>query len=140
YEEGSIATLTATPDPEWIFLHWIVNEETLTTNPLQITVDGDKDVVAVFQTTESITEHIVNPLVIYPNPAKDFITVELPANSQGVLQVFDSKGVMVSEIKNDIISSHQKIKLDVSSWADGIYIVVLNDQMKRSASKISIQK
>lgn len=140
YEEGSIATLTATPDTEWIFQHWVINEETITTNPLQITVDGNKNIVAVFQTTESITEHIINPLVVYPNPAKDLITVELPANSQGVLQIFDSKGVMVSELKNDIISSHQEIKLDVSSWADGIYIVVLLDQMKRSTSKISIQK
>jgi len=54
YFEGEIATLTADPSFGWVFDHW-EGDLTGTDNPASVTIDGDKNITAVFvqsQTTQ----------------------------------------------------------------------------------------
>ena len=55
YAEGATATLTATPAAGHQFLNWTVGGETLTDNPLTLTVTGDITAVANF----AVIEHTV---------------------------------------------------------------------------------
>ena len=55
YAEGATATLTATPAAGYQFLNWTVGGETLTENPLTLTVTGDITAVANF----AVIEHTV---------------------------------------------------------------------------------
>ena len=52
YAEGATATLTAIPAAGHQFLNWTVGGETLTDNPLILTVDADKAVLATFAAIE----------------------------------------------------------------------------------------
>ena len=55
YAEGTTATLTATPAAGHQFVNWTVGDETLTENPLTLTVSGDITAVANF----AVIEHTV---------------------------------------------------------------------------------
>ncbi|HPE28586.1 MAG TPA: hypothetical protein PLM10_07000, partial [Saccharofermentans sp.] len=48
YEEGTEVELTAVPAAGWEFVNWLVGEAEETDNPLEITMDSDKTVTAVF--------------------------------------------------------------------------------------------
>ena len=48
YEEGATATLTATANAGYEFVGWVVGADTLTANPLELVVDADITVEAVF--------------------------------------------------------------------------------------------
>ena len=52
YEEGATATLTATANAGYQFVNWTVDGATLTDNPLTLTVDADKAVLATFAAIE----------------------------------------------------------------------------------------
>lgn len=50
YAEGTTATLTATPNEGYEFVNWIVDDEVLTDNPLNLIVTSDINIVATFKT------------------------------------------------------------------------------------------
>ena len=52
YNEGATATLTATANAGYQFVNWTVDGATLTENPLSLTVDADKAVLATFAAIE----------------------------------------------------------------------------------------
>ena len=55
YEAGATATLTATANEGHKFLNWTVGEETLTDNPLTLTVNSDLTVTANFEALPAYT-------------------------------------------------------------------------------------
>ena len=60
YNEGATATLTATANAGYQFVSWTVDGETLTDNPLTLTVDADKAVLATFAAIEHTVSVTVN--------------------------------------------------------------------------------
>ena len=60
YAEGATATLTATANEGYKFLNWTVGEETLTDNPLILTITSDITVTANF---EALTAYTVTATV-----------------------------------------------------------------------------
>ena len=52
YEYDSVVELVAAPDAEWKFSHW-EGDLTGTDNEVEVTLDADKNIVAVFQAEES---------------------------------------------------------------------------------------
>jgi hypothetical protein len=46
---GNTVTVTATPDTGKLFDHWIVNGQSVTTNPITITMTTDYSLTAVFK-------------------------------------------------------------------------------------------
>ncbi|MEM7085562.1 MAG: T9SS type A sorting domain-containing protein [Bacteroidota bacterium] len=74
---------------------------------------------------------------IYPNPATDFVNIELP-NTSGAFKVmiYDSMGREVSELYT---SEENKMKLDVSGMASGIYYVKILEGEKSTAKKLIIK-
>ena len=62
YNYGATATLTATANEGYEFVGWTVNDETLTDNPLLLTVTSDVTIVATFKAIElTITATVNDP-------------------------------------------------------------------------------
>jgi hypothetical protein len=58
-------------------------------------------------------------LRVYPNPAHDRLTVELPDNTEARLRVFDAMGQLVLEA----VSHADRTELDLSGLKPGHYVV-----------------
>jgi len=63
--------------------------------------------------------------VIYPNPATDFINIELSTFAKTVnIQVFDAEGCLwINTVENSELNNPAKFSLDVSGLAAGSYVV-----------------
>ncbi|HNQ66984.1 MAG TPA: T9SS type A sorting domain-containing protein [Bacteroidales bacterium] len=64
-------------------------------------------------------------VVIYPNPATDFVNIELNTFAKTVnVQVFDAEGCLwINTIENSELNNPAKFSLDVSGLAAGSYVV-----------------
>jgi len=68
---------------------------------------------------------------VYPNPVKDFVTVELQSEVSGTIQVslFNILGTEVKKWETQLLyNGEQKIKLDLSPIKTGVYILKINKQ------------
>jgi len=76
----------------------------------------------------------VNPengkVIVYPNPATDFVTIKSPFAIKDV-KILSSSGLLVKEIDAD----GTQLRVDVSDLAPGVYVVRIADQ-----SQILIKK
>jgi hypothetical protein len=79
-------------------------------------------------------------IAIYPNPANESITLEtaLPTNSQGMVEIFDTRGVKVAT--NKLNEGNNNINIDLRNLNNGIYIykVIVNGEVKKSDKIIVI--
>jgi hypothetical protein len=62
-------------------------------------------------------------LLIYPNPAKDNITIEYPSDEkENYIRIYNSLG----EILIDMISSKNQENIDLSQLKSGVYLINVN--------------
>jgi hypothetical protein len=81
---------------------------------------GEVNVTWLLQAPEvSIKEQIVSSnAMVYPNPAKDVVTIKLSQNSLAVIEVTDVLGKQVKLLSNQKIAS----TLNVADLTEGIYV------------------
>ena len=92
-----------------------------------------KDYIAV-STTGSITQYNSDLISIYPNPAKNRVSVQIDpsiAQSKPKVKLFNSNGKMIREINN-----HNSI--DVSDLTQGVYFMTIKCNSIHTAKKIVI--
>ncbi len=68
---------------------------------------------------------------VYPNPVKDFVTVELQSEESGELQIslINILGTEVKKWDNFFLNSgSQKLQLDLSQFKVGVYILRITKQ------------
>jgi hypothetical protein len=110
------AIISATPNTGYRFVEWNDGD---TNNPRSITVTQDTNFMAIFGRYVSITDIEAPAINVYPNPAKDNITIILPeGNSNMVFTLYDMQGKAL--IKQDI--NNNKDVVDISRLAAGIYL------------------
>ncbi len=69
-------------------------------------------------------ENAVADFMLYPNPAKELVTIRYNfSGSTATVEVYDISGRNIS--KNMLTSSNGEIKLDTSTYAAGMYMVVV---------------
>ncbi|MDR0606034.1 MAG: T9SS type A sorting domain-containing protein, partial [Bacteroidales bacterium] len=131
YSANSVATITAIPNPGYRFVRW---NDGSTTNPLNFTVTDDHIITAIFDENTGITDREASDISVYPNPARDNITVVLPENiHQAVFTLYDIQGkvLLQQEISNqDVIS--------VNTFAKGIYIYNVTTDKEKHVGKLMI--
>lgn len=77
---------------------------------------------------------------VYPNPVKDFITVEMNANNPGNIEI-SLINILGTEVKKwtelSLNQGDQKVKLDLSEFKSGVYILKVSkqDQVKTQVLK-----
>ena len=69
----------------------------------------------------SVEDVVFKDLKVYPNPAQDFVTIDLPTNIESTsVTVYDFLG---KEILTQDLAS--KNTIDVSAWQTGVYLIQL---------------
>ena len=69
-----------------------------------------------------IIDQVLHNSVIYPNPAKNLLNIQLPGAKTWSYQVFNVVGKLVTETTN--IDSENKT-LNIEAWPKGMYIINL---------------
>ncbi len=110
YEEGTQATITATPAENHHFVSW---NDGNTDNPRTITVTGDAVYIASFAENVSIdAANELDALTFYPNPTSGTITFS--STDIRKVEVMDAMGRMVATFENSNI-------IDLSKLSKGYY-------------------
>ena len=79
---------------------------------------------------------LANQIKLYPNPAKDFVTLKNIRTNVNLIQVFSVDGRKVLE--KTIKSSESEIKLDVSSISNGSYILNISDGQSKQSKMLIV--
>jgi lysyl endopeptidase len=108
---------------------------------VQVT-DGNGCVVSksVFVSTNTgVEEQELEALVsVYPNPAKDMITVELPTGKQAsVCELYTVTGAKMDSFS---VAGQQRFTLDLKTYAKGIYLLRISIEGQLITKKISVTK
>jgi sugar lactone lactonase YvrE len=77
-------------------------------------------------------------LNLYPNPTKYSLTVSAPVTMEGkyTLEVYDTKGALVHQMKGTLLESTFSKNINTSSWNNGTYIVVLTTNSQVLTGKL----
>jgi subtilisin-like proprotein convertase family protein len=86
----------------------------------------------------SIKDDLLNEVIgIYPNPAKDQITIDLTRSSQKYLS-FDIMNIQGQKVMQKNLGTNVKVNVDVSLLSSGFYIINLKTENNSIAKKIII--
>jgi len=99
------------------------------------TTDGE---VEVFEVPVRITE---GGFLMFPNPANDALTIELPAESEGDAQIAlsDATGRLVLQQHQNITKGGSQINLELGSLSSGVYFVQLRNGANVFTRKLVVQ-
>ena len=73
-----------------------------------------------------------NSLMIYPNPANDYIKLSAVGFQLSVVKIYNYLGILVDEIK----TNSEEIEINVSNYNSGVYFVEINTDKENSIIRI----
>jgi len=70
---------------------------------------------------------VINNLNFYPNPAKNTLSfsVESVQAGEGILEIFNFSGKLVSSLNTNLTDGFNQISLDITDWQSGVYFAKL---------------
>jgi len=93
--------------------------------------------VRCISTTVGVNElNFDNGIKVYPNPASDYITVEVENNSGMTLNIYNAVGQLVKSKK----IAHNKTQIDIRYLNNGIYMIEMKSQTSLQSQKLIIQR
>ncbi len=119
---GQEFSLNAIANEGWEFQSW-TGDIISTDNPLDITVNSDLNIKAVFiKKTLSVKENSLNNIAVYPNPSNNGVfTINTP---------LDQSWEVYSITGNKILIGNGD-KVDISSFSKGMYILKIGSTFKK---------
>jgi hypothetical protein len=85
----------------------------------------------------SVDENITEEISLYPNPANDYITIDIPTTyNKSTLQILNVQGQLVYSQK--VTEGVQNIQLD--NLVSGLYMVTIQADGKRYSQKLIISQ
>ncbi len=89
-----------------------------------------------YQTPLKTPEHVIdNNVLIYPNPAKDFIMVKIVKNTSSII-IKNALGQVFFEEK---VGDEEEIKIDLKSFSSGVYFLTSLIDGRSESQKIVIK-
>ena len=77
-------------------------------------------------------------ILLYPNPANDYIYLQLNNSRECLLFVYDITGNLINNIKSE--SYNGQVKIDLQNLQDGVYIVQMLLHDRNYCGKFVIKK
>jgi hypothetical protein len=99
---------------------WVINGSSFGSDPY--TISNFTDQVPIFNLNMDFnasvnSENTWNDFMLYPNPAKDILTLENVENAN--IEVFDMLGSLVKTVK----SENNRVKIHLGELAEGTYVI-----------------
>lgn len=115
----------------------VINDPNINNNKICTNTDIVKFKVGI----EEINNYS-STLSVYPNPATSNINIKynFTGGSKATLSIFDVVGRKVYETEISDLSGEKTIPVNVSSYAPGIYMAVLNVDDNKVVAKFNVQK
>lgn len=121
YDVGSTVTLTAVPNPGFMFVSWVEGTNMVSDNPYVFTISSDRTLTALFSESQGIDDVEGNSVALYPNPATTTVTLTgVAAGSEVMILDLNGRTVYTQMMKH---SDVQTLTVDVSGFAKGAYFV-----------------
>ena len=121
YTYGTTVTLTVTPNNEYEFINWTENGAVFSTEEtITFVVTGNRDFVAHLQHVDGVGEHSGMTVTLFPNPAKDKLTVEA-SEPVDLIEIYSITGALVYRQKD----CSDRIEINVSNFSIGAYMIRL---------------
>lgn len=146
YDIGTDVTLTAIPEPGWVFIGWS-GDLTGDTNPAVVNVDAAKNITATFEvSTGIVAESIPSEYKLaqnFPNPFNPSTTIEFDLKQSGwtVLSIYNMLGQEVATLMNkQMEAGRYAVHFDASHLASGIYYYRLTSADFNSLKKMILIK
>ena len=117
---GASVSIEAQPYDGYRFVRW---DDGNTANPRTVTVTGNATYVAQFVSLDGIDAPAIEPLILYPNPASEWVNISVAEQGEVSLMDVTGRTVLTQAIRQ---SSAQTITLDVSTLPDGLYFVKMD--------------
>ncbi|MBK7408688.1 MAG: T9SS type A sorting domain-containing protein [Saprospirales bacterium] len=76
-------------------------------------------------------------LRVFPNPAADAVTIQLPPDYAGEVALFDALG---RQVRSTIVEHQKQVQLNLTGLEKGLYIVRLAPPFSVQGAKLIIQK
>ena len=127
--DGNTAVLTATANEGYSFLTW---SDGNMENPRTVTITSDTAFMAIFTASSSSSLQEVNAreFVLYPNPAKSFVTLEFEALKENtLLQILDINGRRVRTF--DLKAGQETLRIEIGKLPEGVYTIMLGNTAKK---------
>ncbi len=88
------------------------------------------------------TKEVFSAISTYPNPVSDNVTVSITSeeNSNISLAIYDMYGKLISGQKANVVKGNNKINLNTSELAQGVYFISITDSINKKASTVKIVK
>jgi len=121
FEEGTAVALMATPADEHIFVRWedASGTELSTDASYSYTMPAaDVTLTAVFQPETGVNEADLLALSLYPNPARDHVTIKSGSTIEQVVIMDISGRTVFAETIN-----HTETRISTTGFHQGIYLV-----------------
>ena len=107
-------------------------------SPSRVTLWQTSNLVATgLLSNAGITELEHSNFVIYPNPANDILTIEFNNKSQQIIRLVDITGHIIFEGETNEAS---EVSVNVSSFSEGMYTLLVQSQQKTETKRLIIKK
>ena len=113
YVAGATAILAAIPNSGYEFDKW---NDNVTDNPRQVVVNNNMTFVAFFKGT-GVDENEGRVVMLFPNPANDFIRLEgIEANSE--VRIYNMTGALVK-----VVNANADEEISIGDLSNGLYLL-----------------
>jgi hypothetical protein len=120
YSHSEKATVSATAKPNFKFVCWMENKDTVSVNPnYTFTVTQGRQINAVFSPLTSSPSGLKNSIHIYPNPATGKLYINSDGNSSKKMEMFDLSGKVV--YAGRLVNQNETI--DLNGFLSGLYFI-----------------
>jgi len=101
----------------------------------QVDIDGKFEYSKV---VELVASGRTMSMQVYPNPARDFVSVKVSGGETGQrLSIYSMSGKVMYQ--NQLDASQKELRLSLDSWAKGVYVVRLEDDNNSTTSKLVVK-
>jgi hypothetical protein len=86
--------------------------------------------------TASIEDISNQNILIYPNPANNSISIELPMSTESPIRIIDLSGNLIKEFETNQVF----FQTDISNISSGVYLIKFDFQGSQVVKRIIVQK
>jgi hypothetical protein len=124
FQYGEMVDLTATPETGYNFINWTRDGKEISKElVISYKVTDNAEVVANFGIISDVITDQQNEILIYPNPAKDFIILQ---GFTGEVTISNANGMTIKTW-----NTTEQTKVDISNLEPGVYYVKGSDRIGR---------